>query len=170
MASGSGSSWSRRLLALIVVGTVGTGGSLLQAGSASTSLVVSATVINSCTISATPLGFGNYDALAGAATDAQASVTITCTPGAPSTIALDNGTNASGSTRRMKDAGTNYLPYEAYQDSARTTVWGSGASSLDPGAAPSTEPRTYTVYGRIAAGQAVPAGAYTDTLTATVNF
>ncbi len=71
----------------------------------------------------------------------------------------------------MKDATTDYLSYELYQDTGRTTVWGnSGTALFSAGSAPSKAPRTFTVYGRIPAAQDVPAGAYADTVIATVNF
>ena len=86
------------------------------------------------------------------------------------TIGLGLGSNASGSTRRLKDAGTNFLTSEIYQDSGRSTMWGSGANVLTPAAAPSKAARNFTAYGRVTANQDVPAGSYTDTVVATVNF
>jgi spore coat protein U-like protein len=41
---------------------------------------------------------------------------------------------------------------------------------LSTGAAPSKATRPFTVYGRVAAGQDVPAGSFADTAVATVNF
>jgi len=71
----------------------------------------------------------------------------------------------------MKDATTDYLTYELYQETGRTTVWGTtGTALLSIGAAPSKAARTFTVYGRIPSGQDLPAGSYTDTVQATVNF
>ena len=103
--------------------------------------------------------------------DGTGTVTIACTKGATTTIGLGLGGNASGSTRRLTDGSGNYLTYEAYQDSSHATVWGtSGAGLLTPAAAPSKAARNFTVYGRIAGNQDVPAGSYTDTVTATVNF
>ena len=58
-----------------------------------------------------------------------------------------------------------------YKDSARTAVWGDAGGALySAGAAPSKAPRAFTVYGRVPAGQDVPAGSYSDTIVATVNF
>lgn len=93
------------------------------AGSASSSLSVSASVINNCTISANSLAFGSYDPIvANASTplNGTGTVTITCTKGATTTIGLDLGSNYSGSTRRMVSGGT-YLTYEIYQDSCRAS-------------------------------------------------
>ena len=98
-------------------------------------------------------------------------MTIACTKGATTTMGLSLGSNASGTTRRMTDGASNYLTYEIYQDSGRATVWGnSGAGLYTPAAAPSKTARSFTAYGRVTAGQDVPAASYTDTVTATVNF
>lgn len=147
------------------------------AGSATSSFTVSATVSANCTISTTALSFGAYDPIATNAStplDATGTVTITCTKGATTTIGLDVGSNgaaASGTTRAMK-SGSDVLSYEIYQNAGRTTLWGnSGGDLFTPAAAPSKAPRTFSTFGRVPAGQDVPAGAsYTDTVTATVNF
>ncbi len=146
-----------------------------QAASATANLSVSATIVNNCTISTTPVAFPSYDPIGANATvdadDGTGTVTITCTKGTTATIGLGLGSNASGNTRRMLNGPSNYLDYELYQTSARTTVWGNAGPRLfSPGPAPSKAPRTFTVYGRIFAGQDLPAGSYADTVQATVNF
>lgn len=143
------------------------------AGSASANVVVTATVIPSCLIVATPVAFGVYDpvfANASGNVDSFGTLTITCTKGSDQTIALDNGSNASGSTRRMGDGLGNHLTYELYQDSSRSQVWGSGSSAYTPPTATSALPRIFTVYGRMAGGQDATLGLYTDIVVATVNF
>lgn len=152
--------------------------SVAFAGSATSNITVSASVSANCTISTTAVSFGAYDPIvANASTplDANGSVTITCTKGAATTIGLDAGSNsaqASGTTRAMSDGDSGYLSYEVYKDAPGSTVWtNSGGGLYSPPAAPSKAPRTYTVYGRIPAGQDVPvAAAYSDTVVATVNF
>jgi spore coat protein U-like protein len=68
-------------------------------------------------------------------------------------------------------AGAEYLTYELYSDSVRSTVWGSGAGSgLSLTPAPSRAPRTFDVYGRIPSGQDVAVGSYSDSVVATINF
>ena len=147
----------------------------LQAGSSSANLNVSATVNNNCTISTADLAFGTYDPIVTNATspkDGTGTVTITCTKNAATTIGLDAGSNAPGSgTTRAMLAGGVKLSYEIYKESARTNVWGnSGGGLFTPAAAPNFNPRSFTVYGQIPAGQDIPAGSYTDTVLATVNF
>ena len=143
------------------------------ASSTTANLSVSATVSNNCTISTNAIAFGAYDPIVTNATanlDATGSVVITCTKGATTTVGLDTGANASSGTRRLASSG-NYLTYELYQDSGRTTVWSNtGAGLLSVVAAPSKSSRTFSVYARLAGGQDIPAGTYTDTIVATVNF
>ena len=145
-----------------------------SAATATANLGVSATVTNNCTISTAALAFGSYDPVVTHAStdlDGTGTVTVACTKGASSTVGLGLGSNASGSTRRMTDGSSNYLTYELYSDSGRTTVWGnSGAGLYSPGVAPSKAARNFTVYGRVTSNQDVPAGSYADTVLATVNF
>ena len=144
------------------------------AATATANLGVSATVTNNCTISTAALAFGSYDPVVAHAStdlDGTGTVIVACTKGATATIGLGLGSNASGSVRRMKDSGSNYITYELYRDASRSTVWGtSGGALLSPGAAPSKAARNFTVYGRVASNQDVPAGSYNDTVVATVNF
>jgi spore coat protein U-like protein len=145
-----------------------------SAATATANLAVSATVTSNCTISTAALAFGSYDpVVANASTDLDGTgtVTIACTKGSTATVGLGLGANVSGTTRRLSDGSTNYLTYELYQDSGRTTVWGnSGAALLSPAAAPSKAARNFSVYGRVVSNQDVAAGSYTDTVVATVNF
>ncbi|MBI2188318.1 MAG: spore coat protein U domain-containing protein [Acidobacteria bacterium] len=150
------------------------GGRAVHAGSATASLAVNATVINNCTVSTSAVAFGSYDpVVANASTnlDSTGSITIACTKGATATIGLSAGSNASGNARRLSDGASNYLTYELYKDSSRASMWGnSGADMYSPPAAPNKTPRTFTAYARVTSDQDVPAGSYTDTVTATVNF
>ncbi len=134
---------------------------------------VTATVIANCTISATPIAFGNYDpVLANLTTDLDATgtVTVRCSNGTSANIGLDPGSNADGTTRRMVSGGE-YLTYEIYSNSGRTTVWGNAAGSWvahTPTGPPNQT--TYTTYGRVPQAQEVSPNTYSDTVTATVNY
>ncbi|MEI6245312.1 MAG: spore coat U domain-containing protein, partial [Acidobacteriota bacterium] len=113
----------RTISAALVI--AGMSASSLLAASTTANLSVSATVANNCTISSNAISFGSYDPIVAQATanlDATGSVVITCTKGATTTIGLDTGANASGSTRRLSSAGS-YLDYELFQDSGRSTIW-----------------------------------------------
>ena len=143
------------------------------AQTATASLSVTATVAKNCSITTTAVAFGSYDpvvANAASPLDGTGSVVVTCTKGAGTRIDLGLGSNASGSVRRML-GGTDLLTYELYTDSGRSTVWGSGAGAGQTiAAAPNKNPRTFTVYGRVPAGQDVGAASYADTVVATINF
>jgi spore coat protein U-like protein len=164
----------RRILFALAGLVIVHGSSGLLAQSASASLAVTANVAKNCTIATSPVNFGAYDPVTGNATaplDGIGTITVTCTKGATAHIGLNAGSNNQGSTRRMQQSGTAYLTYEIYQDASRTNVWGDGfTDNLDIGAAPNRNPRTFTAYGRVNAGQDATVGNYTDTVVATVNF
>jgi spore coat protein U-like protein len=143
------------------------------AATATSSLAVTAAVAKNCVITAGTVAFGNYDPVGvNAATplDQSGSFTVACTKNTAYTVALGLGANASGTTRRMSSGGgtPDYLGYELFLDSAHTTVW--NATNTSGGTSSNVSPITLTVYGRVAAGQNVGAGSYTDTVVSTVNF
>ncbi|MGH7960958.1 MAG: Csu type fimbrial protein [Candidatus Binatia bacterium] len=149
------------------------------AQSATGSLTVQSSVANNCRITAATLNFGAYDpvvAHAAADLDGSQGLTVNCTKGTnPTSLDLDLGSFASGAQRRMA-SGAERLNYELYRDAGRTLVWGSGASGVDPDASASKNTplvsgaAAIVVYGRIPQNQDVAAGAYSDTVTITVNF
>jgi spore coat protein U-like protein len=146
-----------------------------HAGSASASMGVSASVSDNCTISAAPLAFGAYDPASGSALDGSAQLTVQCTLDAAANITLGQGDNAdAGSTdaaplRRLADGSGNFMSYALDQDAAHTTLWGntSGTGVGHTGTGASAQ---ISVYGRIAGSQNIPAGAYSDSVLATINF
>lgn len=148
-----------------------------NAATVTANLSVTATVSASCSISTNTLAFGAYDPVgtnASTPLDGLGGVVVTCTNGAPTTVTLGQGAHANtGSTdaaplRRMV-SGANFLSYSLYQDAGRATTWGntSGTGVAHTGTGTAT---TVTVYGRVAAGQNVASGSYTDTVVATVTF
>ena len=142
------------------------------AATATTTFQVTATVISVCTVSATDLAFGNYDASAGTPNDNTSTVSVTCSNGSPYTVALDagTGTGATVAVRRMSNGG-NTLDYSMYTTAGRTTVWGDGTGGTSMQAnTGSGASQSYTVYGRIPTTQFVTAGSYADTVTATVTY
>lgn len=149
-----------------------------DAATATANLGVSATVSSNCSISTSPVAFGSYDPVGtNAATplDSAGTVTVTCTSGASTTITLGQGANAGGGStegspvRRMRDSGSGYLSYALYQDASRMTAWGNtgptGVSHTGTGSS-----ANISVYGRVAAGQNVASGSYSDTVLATITF
>lgn len=137
-----------------------------QAGTETSSLAMSAQVIENCTIDAQPLSASGYDYVVAHKInnlDVTSTINVVCTNGTDATIDLDTGAN----DRKLTN-GTNFLTYQLYKDTDRLLTWGSAEDSLSitgTGLAQSE-----TVYARINGGQNVPAGSYTDTVTATINF
>lgn len=165
----------RTMAAISAAATLAFIPSVGSAATATADLTVSATVTNNCTISTAAVSFGSYDpvvANASTSLDGTGAVTVACTKGATATIALGTGGSSSGSNRRLSDGtGNNYLNYELYRDSGRSIVWGTtGTNLLSPAAAESKAPREFPVYGRVTNNQDIPAGSYSDTVVATVNF
>lgn len=163
--------------ALGLAAGLGLAASPALADTATSQMEVTASVSNSCTISAGTLAFGTYDpvvANASAELPGQAVLTVACTKDAATTIDLDQGANAdTGSTdtaplRRMSD-GTNFLSYALYSDAGHATLWGTG-DGVNVAYTGSGTSEEVDVFGAVAPGQNVPSGDYTDTVTTTINF
>ncbi|MDR9450944.1 MAG: spore coat U domain-containing protein [Acidimicrobiia bacterium] len=149
-------------------------GTAAHAATDTTTFQVTATVSDTCDITATDLAFGAYDPNAGDL-DGTSTITATCTDGTSYDIGLDAGQNAASATtttRAMDDgaATPNYLDYELYSDSGRTAVWGDtvGTDTVNQTSAGGAE--DHTVYGQIPGGQFVPAGSYSDTINVTITY
>ncbi|WP_172969623.1 spore coat protein U domain-containing protein [Rhodanobacter sp. T12-5] len=164
------------MVAAMIVAFAALGGTATAA--TTDTMTVSANVVASCSIAVTgALDFGAYDPQS--ATDATGTGTVatTCTAGTPSVkIALDQGLNPTGTStgvapeRQMDNAGTK-LAYFLYQDAGNTTVWGDTTASYTAPAPATGGADSVTVYGVLTALQTTAiAGAYTDTVTATVSF
>lgn len=151
-----------------------------SAGSGSATMIVTATVVSTCTITADNLNFGNYDpvgANASAALLGSASITATCTQGATAHVDIDAGLNPSGTgnaqTRRMKGPGsTQYLTYDIYQDSGHSQRWGTKTSGTvkDVTGSGGATPVHLTAYGSVPSAQNVQVGSYTDSVAVTINY
>lgn len=149
-------------------------GSAALAATSTADMSISASVTNNCSLTAGSLAFGAYDPTSATPNDNSGTFSLTCTSGASANITLgqglnpDTGSSDAAPQRRMK-AGSNYLAYSIYQDSGRATEWGNTAGTGKSNTGDGTA-QTMTFYGRMSAGQNVPAGSYSDTVTATVTF
>jgi spore coat protein U-like protein len=150
-----------------------------QAGTATASLSVSIVITASCTINAATLAFPATagTSLVTAAVSASSTVSVTCTNGSPYAIGMDNGSNASGSQRRMI-SGSNYLSYNLYVDSAHNFPWSTAASNsscttsgdcyLGTGIGSA---QSINIYGVVPiTAVAPPPGTYNDTVTMTITY
>jgi spore coat protein U-like protein len=153
---------------------------LVAAGSASaltatTSFSVTATVLKTCSATASTLGFGNYTPGAGALA-ANTTVNVKCTKGTGFTVALDKGTTTGGTIgQRLLTNGADTLQYNLYTNAAFATVFGDGTTGVTQAGAGTglATAVALTVFGSLpdnASNQAVSAGSYTDTIGVTVTY
>lgn len=141
-------------------------GTLTASGSAS----VTATVSSNCTIGATAISFGSQGILS-SNTDAQGTLSIQCTSGLPYAVSLDGGlSGATNPTQRKMTFSTSSVTYGLYQDSARSTAWGSTAGVNTASGTGTGLAQSLTVYGRVPPQATPKAGTYNDTVVATVTY
>jgi spore coat protein U-like protein len=139
-------------------------------GSATASIPVSATVIASCTITASSITIGNYAAGTTAATTLTGTVTPTCTNTTPYEITMSDGSTGTEAQRLMTDTGGDTLNYNIYSDAAFTTIWGDGTSGTAPTGTGTGAAVATSYYVNVPAAQYVTPGAYSDTVTVTVAW
>jgi spore coat protein U-like protein len=132
------------------------------------SFSVTATVVPSCSITASALNFGAYT---GAAANATSTLTVQCASGTPYNVGLNAGTasGATVTTRKMMNS-SNALSYSLFSDSGRTKNWGNTVGTDTLGGSGSGTAQTLTVYGQVPGGQKPVPGSYTDTVTATLTY
>lgn len=137
-------------------------------------LLVTATVLSTCSVATTPVAFGNYTTVQ---VDTTGSITVTCTLDVGSyNVALGTGVGSGSttSTRMLTSPGGSNLHYAMYADSGRTANWGNvpGTDTLASTANTSGTGaiKTFTAYARLPAGQTSGTAVYTDNVVVTVNF
>jgi spore coat protein U-like protein len=172
------------LTALLTTGALLGAASGASAATATTTFTVSASVLKTCSVSATNLAFGNYTPGGGALTSTSA-VSVLCTNGTAFTAALNAGSTAGGTVAQRlmaESGGSGTLQYNLYTTAAHSTVWGDGTGSSVTQAGTGTgmaaaDAQSLTVFGQLpdnATNQAAPVtGAtttYTDTITVTVTY
>ncbi|WP_198140664.1 Csu type fimbrial protein [Polaromonas naphthalenivorans] len=166
-------------------------GALVMAGGAmaaddNANLAVSATVLTNCAIGPGTLAFpanlqlGVTKGLgtkaanpANADSDSGTSISVTCTNGSSAAITAGAGANTAGvvATTRALKSGSNYIDYELYTDTNRTTVL-DGTNSISYTGTGLTEIDKTTIFGRILGADiaTAKAGAYADTVAMTITY
>lgn len=133
---------------------------------------VNGSVPNTCTLTPKPvpdLAFGNVPGLITANVDRTTAIGLVCTGRTAWQIGLNNGLNASGTVRRMRNAGGQFVSYELYRDSPRSLRWGNTLGSDTLTGTGSGTAQSLTVYGRVAP-QTPNVGTYGDTIVVTVTY
>ncbi len=135
-----------------------------------TTFAVTANVVATCVMSATPMAFGNYTSIT--PSDSTSTITVSCSDLTTYNVGLNAGatTGATVTTRQMKGAGAAVLHYTLHSDSARAVNWGNTVGTDTVAGVGTGAPQLLTVYGQVPAGQGPASGAYTDTITATITF
>ena len=145
-----------------------------RAGTATTTFAVTATVPTSCTISSTPMSFGNYSSGSATVVTSTSTLSANCALLTSYTISLSKGAASSFSPRTMtmSSGGTTYmLDYNLYTTVTDTNIWGDGTSGTSTVSGVGTGlTQSITVYGSIPAGQSVAVGSYSDSIVATITF
>lgn len=167
------------LTTTLVFGVSGNMGRV-NAATDTANLPVSASIANKCKLSnPVAVAFGTYDPIdvnASSPLDANGTFDIRCNKGGSGVMSLSLGQNDAnvpsgfGATRAMSDGSTNYLAYELYTTTGRSTVWNT-TNTLTYGPAATGQNQTQTVYGRIPGGQYdAVTGNYSDTVVVTVTY
>lgn len=133
---------------------------------------VNGSVPNTCALSPKPvpdLAFGSVPGYVTANVDRTTAIGLTCTGRTAWQLGIGNGLNASGSIRRMRSAGGQFVPYELYRDSGRSQRWGTTLGTDTVAGTGTGAAQSQTVYGRVAPQTATP-GSYSDTVVVTVTY
>lgn len=130
-----------------------------------------AKVPGECRIDANDLSFGGRITLA-SAVDASSTLAVTCTLDAPYSISLDGGVIGNDVNNRAMglDGGPPaVIGYQLYSDPGRSSVWGTRNADMVDGTGNGFT-QSWTAYGRVPVQPTPPAGLYSDTVTATVEY
>ncbi len=142
------------------------------AATATDTMTVTATVPDTCIITADDLAFGDYNPFSGSVLNGASTVSVTCTTGSTFNVGLNQGggSGATVATRKMTSPASDTLNYSLYQNPGRTTVWGNTIGNNTVSSTGIGSAQVFDVYGQISASQSVPPGSYSDTITVTVTF
>ena len=156
-----------------------------SAGSpASATFAVTTNILPKCTITTTPVAFGDFDPFTGTDLTTAGTVVVGCTKASAGLwVGLDDGLHAVSGQRMMKhttlDDTLNYAlvmptaitPNASCPAMASGTAWtNTKATALNLESPTSYATRTYNVCGQLAKSQDKSVGAYADTVTAYINF
>jgi len=129
-----------------------------------------------CVMSASGVAFGRYDPAAATPKTAIGTMRLVCEAGTVPDgyiISLSAGGGESYAGRRMSN-GNAAIAYQLYQDSEYRTIWGDGTGGTRPvhgATSPQAgDTQVFFVYGEIPARLKVSAGAYADTVIATIVY
>lgn len=126
-------------------------------------LIVNSNYENSCLIeSATDIDFGAVEHLKNPLFGS-GLIRLACPTGTSMQVSLDNGINALGTQRRMRNAVGSYIQYNLYKDASRSQTWqGNVFYPVDS--------QTIPVYAGVPVQPISSVGQYSDTITVTLTY
>ena len=119
---------------------------------------------------AATVSFGNYDVFSATPLYGNGTVRVRCVSELNIRVSLGKKAADTFTARGMK-SGSNTLLYALFQDAACSIVWGDGTGGSQYYVIPgplNSQWASLPLYGRVPAGQDVPAGGYSDTVVVTV--
>lgn len=165
----------KQILAPVTAGVLLALAGTAQAAEKTTTFLVTANVLENCTITAGDLDFGDWTVDTDVEVDS--TITVRCTANTDYVVNLSGGTTTGNVLdREMTGAGATNVNYNLYTDVARTNVWGNGAGgtfNLGGIGAGMGVAQQLLVRGQLLASAnvgLVEAGVYTDTITATIVY
>lgn len=134
-------------------------------------------ILCSCEIDAAPLTFGAFAPLDNAPLDGAGAIEVSCSGIAALSsisVGIGGGLNGTVAQRKLK-SGANLLNYNLYSNAGRTQIWGNStggypALTINNTLALLSWNSNTPVYGRIAPATSAPTGAYSDTVTISVEW
>ncbi len=143
-------------------------------------MMVTANVVAACTLSTSPLDFGDYVQGSSNTQVIPSSdikprknpVTVNCGSGVAWHLDADGGLNFVSGTRRMSGGGAvlEYLNYNLFTDTTLNQVWGTGAGGVDIDGTGAAADQMIDIFGQIPSGQTSSPGPYSDMVTLTLTF
>jgi spore coat protein U-like protein len=152
----------------------------------STNTKASATLASMCSLSATNINFGTYNA-ASSDVFVTGGITVQCSKGTTATLGINVGTGDGGGysgaysspyysntyARYMSSTTGDMLFYNLFQDSSYQTVFGGFnwfAANKKPTISGTGSPQTIPVYAVLPKGQYITPALYSDTITAEIDY
>jgi len=137
------------------------------ADSDSASFQVKVNIVATCDIHSQQIPDVDFGTVSSTASNvvAQSQLAVNCTPGTSYQITLGDGTHVAAGQRYMAN-GDQTVPYNLYSDQAHSKIWNTTNPVAGKG---SGSKQVLPIYAVLPAAN-VPAGSYSDTVSATVTY